>query len=149
MSAAHSAAFPVCIRLSKGLRVYIVVFGATWLSMTFAVMFLGSTSGGIFLIMPLLMMAYGAVAMGRALMLKVVTDGDYLVVRNIVRTWSFDRSEIEGFRVGDSGIGRQRAVHVLVRGGEMKMLHATIQLSPFGHGRQSELAAQLRAWLAQ
>jgi hypothetical protein len=67
------------------------------------------------------MVAFGVGFTSRMAMVKLQVDESGVVVRNFIRTWRFDGSENEDFRLGRAAVGQLfgQVIHVLLRNGEV------------------------------
>jgi hypothetical protein len=120
------------IRPPMAQRVYIVAFGVFWCGFL-AVTIVGTHSATS--VVPLIMLALGATMFYRMFQLSVIADETELLIRNHFGTKHVQRSEIEDFRASRAmGMPFGKAIHVLLRNGEIMTLDVTIWPWLFGKG---------------
>ncbi len=135
------------IRLPYGFRIYILIFGIVWCGFVVSALF--TADSGVVLI-PLLMLVFGGTLIFRMANLAVIADDSGLRVRNYFRTKQFTWSEVEDFRIGSPAMMPYgKAVHALLRDGEMIALDATMGPWFFGRSRAKleGYVSDLRSWL--
>ena len=103
-------------------------------------------------IVPVIMLAFGVTVGLRMFRMSVTLDADALVVRNLFRTRSLRRDEIEGFRSGlMSNQPFSRTIYAMLRDGSVFPLDVAGRPYRFGRGRGKleGRQAMLQAWLNQ
>ena len=108
---------PVVIRVPLLMRMYVIGFMAFWVGalVSFPI---PSPSDALLVTV---MVAFGVAFATRMAMVKLQVDESGVLVRNFVRTWRFDRVEIEDFRLGRAAMGQLfgQIIHVLLWNGEV------------------------------
>jgi hypothetical protein len=98
------------------------------------------------------MVAFGVGFTSRMAMVKLQVDESGVVVRNFIRTWRFDGSEIEDFRLGRAAMGQLfgQVIHVLLRNGEVVTADVSWASWGFlfgGRAKREAVLRRLREWL--
>ena len=138
---------PLEIRLPYGFRIYIVIFGVVWCAFVVSAVFTVDSTAAL---IPVLMLVFGGTFMFRMANLAVFADDSGLRVRNCFRTRRFSWSEVEDFRIGSPAMMPYgKAVHALLRDGEMIPLEATMGPWFFSRSRRKldGYVSDLRSWL--
>jgi hypothetical protein len=93
---------PVVIWTPLLLRVYVIGVMVFWVGalLSFPI---ASPSDALLVTV---MVAFGVGFTSRMAMVKLQIDESGVVVRNFIRTWRFDGSEIEDFRLGRAAVGQ-------------------------------------------
>jgi hypothetical protein len=139
---------PVVIRTPLLLRMYVIGFMAFWVGAVFSFP-IASPSDALLVTV---MVAFGVAFASRMAMVKLQVDESGLLVRNLVRTWRFDRAEVEDFRLGRDAMGLPfgQVIHVLLRNGEVVTADASWASWGFlfgGRAKREEVLLRLREWL--
>jgi hypothetical protein len=139
---------PVVIRTPLLLRVYVIGFMVFWVGalLSFPI---ASPSDALLVTV---MVAFGVGFMSRMAMVKLQVDESGVVVRNFIRTWRFDESEIEDFRFSRAAVGQLfgQVIHVLLRNGEVVTADASWASWGFlfgGKAKREAVLRRLREWL--
>jgi hypothetical protein len=138
----------VVIRSPLLLRVYMIGFMVFWVGalLSFPI---ASPSDALLVTV---MVAFGVGFMSRMAMVKLQVDESGVVVRNFIRTWRFDGSEIEDFRLGRAAMGQLfgQVIHVLLRNGEVVTADVSWASWGFlfgGRAKREAVLRRLREWL--
>jgi hypothetical protein len=141
------------MRQPAALRVYMVVFGVVWCGIAAVATVGAAADGSAAVVIPLLMLGFGAALVYRFVRLDVVADDMGCVVRNTFVTKRYGRSEIEDFRVQASipGAPFGKVIVMLLRDGELIPLDVSKRLwfGDRGRAKLREYVNGLRAWLQQ
>lgn len=136
------------IRTPLLLRVYVIGFMVFWVG---ALLSFPTASASDALLVAV-GVAFGVAFASRMAMVNLQVDESGVLVRNFVRTWRFDRTEIEDFRLGRDAMGLPfgQVIHVLIRNGEVVTADASWASWGFlfgGRAKREEVLRRLREWL--
>jgi hypothetical protein len=130
-------------------RAGIIGFGTFWCLGVLAFVVGLAIHGTPVVIVPVVLLVFGLALMYRMWRLGIVSHGDTLIVRNLLRTHGLTRAEIEGFRRRSEQFERVGYAHL--RDGTELRLDVTRQPHIFQRDPNTldEQLDQLREWLAE
>ncbi|MGI4895247.1 MAG: hypothetical protein ACRYF3_09060 [Janthinobacterium lividum] len=141
----------VDLRVPIGWRVYVAVFGVAWIALciVFGLLAWRSQPGSIVVVV--IMAVFGEVICVRTWRARAFTDGDVLVVRNVLSSRRLDRAALRSVQVGrPTGNPAQlgRIVSVLDRSGGVHTIDASMRtaFTPAGRQALAEQRDALEAW---
>jgi hypothetical protein len=133
------------IRQSRLLRAGIIGCAVVWCALLVGVV--AVTLPTPTMIVPVLMIAFGVLFMGRLATLSVAADDQDLVVRNVYRTWRLPRQDVSGFRLGrDTATPLGYMIFALT---DAEIVSLDVSRAPTDHGRARVQLAELEAWLGR
>jgi hypothetical protein len=133
------------IRQSRLIRAMLIAFGIAWCALLAVIVAIALPAP--ITIVPVLMIAAGALFLSRLATLSVVTDDGELVIRNVYRTWRVPRGAVSGFRLGrDTATPMGYMVFALT---DSEIVSLDVSRAPTDVGRARDQLAALQAWLGE
>jgi len=133
------------IRQSRLLRTGIITFAVIWCALLAFVVVVTLPRPTV--VVPVLMIGFGVLFLGRLATLSVATEADELVIRNVYRTWRLPRGAVSGFRLGrDTATPMGYMVFALT---DAEIVSLDVSRAPTDHGRAHDQLVELEEWLGK
>jgi hypothetical protein len=130
------------LRAPLAVRVWLIAFGILWCGLLAWIVVLVAPRPAA--VIPALILMFGGAFIFRLSAVTAATDGEWLTIRNVYRTWRIPRSGVTGFRLGrDTATPFGYVVFALT---DDEIVSLDVSRTPTRSGRVRRQLAVLEDW---